>query len=411
MSGEQIRPEHEFLVLCSRISLTPDQIDRAASLMKGPLDWSEIISLSTRHMVTPLVYENLCSIDLSDKLPPAVNEEMRNLTAKNLAQNMQKNTELCRVLDAFESKSIKTIVMKGPIISQTIYSNESMRVYGDLDLLISKKNLASAKETMLALGYSLVRDNYNFPDELNEDLGCEWNYYSQKAVIEVHWNLVDTSTPFKINPDDLIDRAIELQFDGRTVLSLSFEDQLLNLCIHQFKHHWHYLRDLCDISEFVIKYKTILDWDVLLKRSAATGADSCLFYSFLLVQHVFETPVPNHVMMRLEKHVSPGLIDKSIFELIEKNILAYETPHGYWPVILINGLKSKLANVLDTTLQQSATDNNEHHQPPASNKQRGFYKVASLVAGSLFSYRKLLLQLGSLTLKNFVSQILKIFKK
>jgi hypothetical protein len=58
-------------------------------------------------------------------------------------------------LEGFARLDIVVLVIKGPALSARCYGNAGMRQYGDLDLIVSDKDIARTVEAMHELGYEL----------------------------------------------------------------------------------------------------------------------------------------------------------------------------------------------------------------------------------------------------------------
>lgn len=404
----RLTTEQKILVLCSRLMLSAEKRRLAEHLFNGPVNWAELLRLSQRHLVTALVYRSLESGGLSQKIPAGIREQMRNSSTRNLARNMQKRTVLLAVLDRLESQGIRTVVLKGNALVHTIYRDESLRTFTDIDLLINRSGLDAGKRVMSGLGYRLASGIYPVSDELNEELGCEWTYVNQDGVIiELHWDLLDKQSPFTIDPAQLIERAVPFLLDGRRIYALTVEDELVHLCIHQFKHHWQRLRDLCDINEITVQ--TEVDWDSVLHRSHESSADKCLLYTLMLARNIMDAHVPGWVVEKLQCRVRPGIVSGSIFELIEKNFLSYGSPHGYWPVILVDSRKEKMKIIRDNTRKQIIGKDSAGERPGPGHKKKGSQEGRLLILReslvSLLCYRPLLAQLLGSLLKNAAAAV------
>jgi hypothetical protein len=394
---DKTNAEHEIITLSARTTLEDDERERLKYLISLRPDWNEIYSLASTHLVTPLLLRSLRATGTLESVPTDIVEPMVNSTMRNLAHNMQRSLELIRVLDALSSEEITAVILKGPALTNAVYHDESLRIYSDIDLLIERHELSRAKEIVAGLGYSLVRDNYSVADDLNEELGCEWTYYHPKAVLEIHWNIVDKLSRFNINVQELIDRAVVFDMSGRQELMLSPEDMLLHLCIHQYKHHWQRLRDLCDIAEIARQYSKDFDWRGFLTRSSSADADKSVYYTLLLAQHILDAPVPKWVLDSLDERTRKGVISRSIFSVIEKNVLSYTSPHGYWPVILADSFGERLGIIRHATGQQALERDENERIVPNTRKTgiAGFWKKLTRTILSIFEYQRLLLQLAA----------------
>lgn len=57
------------------------------------------------------------------------------------------------------------------------------------------------------------------------------------------------------------------QLFGLTTAFLSPEGLLLSTCIHHTKEQWHSLSYLTDMASLLVKYKTSLNWQLLINTA------------------------------------------------------------------------------------------------------------------------------------------------
>ena len=72
-----------------------------------------------------------------------------------IARNIIIYDELDKILSAFNSSRIKTILLAGAALGTTVYDNIGQRPMGDIDLLIKPEDKQSMEESLENLGYSL----------------------------------------------------------------------------------------------------------------------------------------------------------------------------------------------------------------------------------------------------------------
>ncbi len=405
---EFLTPEQKLLVTLSRVSLSSAQISNLEILLVQNIDWSKVYDLSIRHGVTPLVYQSLAKSKHLQNVPEDIRNQFRNTSLQNLARNMKRYTELEEILKKFESNGVRIVILKGAALAKNVYGDIGLRVFGDIDLLVNRDSLSTAISTMRDAGFALIPGHYPVPDHLNEELGCEWSFYNEDTVIEIHWNLIDTLAPFNLDPQELFRDAVSLQLDSMESLSLSPEYELLHLCIHQFKHHWDRLRDLCDINELIISHQNKFDWDKILEISRKANADKSVFFTLLLTKRIMDAPIPETALRNLCQRVNPGKLSWSLYRLIESNILAFEAPHGFWPVILVDGFSNKMKIVLDTIKSQ---DNSDQADKPLDSKKNSQSPIRTFADTfhSILAYRKLLGQLTMLVVGSLTGKKRNIF--
>ena len=101
------------------------------------LDWTELLRLSTIHAVTPMLYQTLRSIPI----PQHAIESLRLAFEKNTRRNLALSAELCRLVELFNEHAVTFLPLKGPLLSQQLYGDLSMRCSADLDWLVPPHDL------------------------------------------------------------------------------------------------------------------------------------------------------------------------------------------------------------------------------------------------------------------------------
>lgn len=92
--------------------------------------------------------------------------------------------KVCRgIFEAFEANEIPYAVIKGAVLSKSTYGDINMRKSGDIDLLISRKNIDIVKKIMLDDGFvqGRVTDSGIEPFSRRELL-----FQSRRQVIRQH---------------------------------------------------------------------------------------------------------------------------------------------------------------------------------------------------------------------------------
>jgi hypothetical protein len=263
-------------------------------------EWEALILLSQNHRVSSQCYKRLKNPALSNCLPPHILEELK----KNYLHTAYTNTLILngleKVLQAFNQGDIPVIPLKGIHLAENIYKNIALRVMGDVDLLVQKKDLEQIQRQLITLGYT----SRPYWLESEHDLLHSLPPFSKPnaADLDVHWDFENPDSPFKVDNDGLWQRAIPVKVAGVDVLSLSPEDFLLHLCMHTSYHHRFEsgLRSLCDLSATLITYQSFLDWPLFLVRTHEWGVERCVFLSLHLAQLLVGAKVPTGLLDKIK---------------------------------------------------------------------------------------------------------------
>jgi hypothetical protein len=306
------RPENDLLLCCATSFSSREKLSRIRGLIQGNIDWAYLIRTARRQGVMPLLYWNLKETHF-ETVPESVLKELCNEYRINMIRNLFLTAKLFNLLDLFKSNGISAIPYKGPTLSVLAYGDISLRHFVDLDFIVHKNDVLKAKQLLLLEGY---RPEYVLPPDqevayLQHE--CEYNFFHdhKNILIELHWDIVQKyfSCHFDVNKiwDDL--GAVSLL--GRQVMTVSPEQMLLILCLHNGgKHQWETLGWICDIAQ-LIGVRKDLEWERILDTAFRSGIERILFLGLYLAKDMLGADIPNEINKRL-------MNDKAIPSLAEE---------------------------------------------------------------------------------------------
>lgn len=184
-----------------------------------------------------------------------------NRSKEYLAEKMQQLDKVryfVQVVDLLQCEGVAFICLKGPVLSQQLYGDPTVRFSHDVDLLLSNRaDMDRVDRLLVSRGYKGF-DNLSWPVEKARQkmmMDCVHHMaYVHKVhgfMVEVHWSVY---TPFPVRERDF-ERIVEnnrrrITFAGREVVVFAPELNLLYLIIHGAKHGWQRLKWLVDIKDF-----------------------------------------------------------------------------------------------------------------------------------------------------------------
>ena len=134
------RPEIHLLLDCARTCLDAQGASRIKSLISKDIDWTYLSRIARGHGVMPLLYRTLNST-CSDAVPKEILQELREHFYANAGRNLFLTKELIKIVEFFEAHGIPSIPYKGPVLAASVYGNLAFREFGDLDILVSEREL------------------------------------------------------------------------------------------------------------------------------------------------------------------------------------------------------------------------------------------------------------------------------
>jgi hypothetical protein len=287
------RPEVELLLCCARTRIEPKTAARIRTLLQEDIDWTYLIQTAFQQRVMPLLYQSL-STTCPEAVPEAILSQLRNHSHSNAFRNLSLTKELLLLLNLFESNGIKAIPFKGPILAAWVYRNLALRQFGDLDILVSRRDYLKTKNLLISQGY------YELPLNLNWE--AQMVHEKSGVNVDLHWGITPIERPFKFNFERLWSRLEPVSLAGTTVKSLSSEDLLLILCVQIARNCWEQneqLSQICDISE-LLRVHPAMDWEHVIKEASKLGGKRMLFFGLLLASSLLGTALPKEISPRLQ---------------------------------------------------------------------------------------------------------------
>lgn len=300
-----LRPEVELLVLCARTRLSEAQAVRAAELAREVRDWEGVASRAEDHGVAPLLVRHLesaCPEAASD----AALEPLRFYAHGSSLYSRMLARELAAVMRRLRERGIPALPFKGPALAALAHGDVTLRVSGDLDILVRPDRVWSGCDALASLGYRLLPPLT--PEQRNAHLHTRYNCKLEREPgpfrIELHWRFAPRQFTFPLGFDALWERRRSLTLEGETIDSPCPEDLLLILCLHGCKHGWKRLGWLADVAE-LLRAHPDLRWADLGAEARRTGSTRRLALGLRLAQEVLDAPLPEAAAALLARGPGP----------------------------------------------------------------------------------------------------------
>jgi hypothetical protein len=177
-------------------------------------------------------------------------------------------------------------------------------------------------------------------------------YDSKGYLIDLHWHLIPyvwLRHLYYADMKEIWERAVPLTDPNlRGAYSLSAVHTLAYLCLHLAQHGLQPLRTFLDIDQFVRKCDNFPDWcwEGFMACVQKWRMRSAAFHVLSFSQSLFGTPVPKHIMDRL----NPGLAARSrVSALIRPGDLLVYPPAAVgarYPSLVKAALADRIADIL-----------------------------------------------------------------
>lgn len=218
-------------------------------------EWRQLLHLSQIHRVTPLLNKALTAENKSI-VPEAIGHELQDLCRRNTARNLLLWQRLESITNLLRSDHITFVPIKGTLLAKQLYGDISMRQVDDLDLLISKDDLARSSSLLEKHGFTAVHPTESLPFLIEH--GWDWPMKDPSECFHVDLS-ASLAAGYLCLPQALTDHitasALPSRVSGVTLpLAISPGGELL-LAVHGWKHGWSRLSWSIDFTTAIYMNK------------------------------------------------------------------------------------------------------------------------------------------------------------
>ena len=279
--------------------------DRLAHFATQQPDIRTFQSVCSAHGLLPIVDKALSPV--RQALFAAEEAEVwRRAVSSRVLVNLVMHRELERILQLFATAQIQVVPFKGPTLSERLYGDPALRVYSDLDLLVSTDHVHDAVNLLMGEGYRPDLDSAALAQQVkpgSREIHCALRNPSSNFIVELHWLLFSTWQRRRALPMDIDDW---LRAD-----SADNEELLLYLCLHGSKHWWTQMKWVVDVDRCV-RTAQGLDWDKLFSTAKSRGWFRALRLGLFLAKKVCDLEMPGIAEIELRRDRSLDSLAKSV---------------------------------------------------------------------------------------------------
>lgn len=260
------------------------------------IDWSKLARLAAVHGVLPLVATHL---NAAANTPHAARQHFTRTASQIATRNLQLTGELISIARALGSAGIDLLPIKGPILAQYVYGDIGLRMFGDLDIVVRDRDVASTLKILARRGYKLPHRGMSRRNAAHAaTFGHFSAYRAETAVlVEVHPQLVDPRFGFRVRNEDLFDHAEFITIAGHSLRTLARPDLLLYLCVHGSKHLWSRFEWIAAVG--MLMEHGGFDVGQVIENANRLGSSRRLLLGMLLPHLLLGAPLDEHAWKKL----------------------------------------------------------------------------------------------------------------
>lgn len=217
--------------------------------------------------------------------------ELQLLAAAIEARALSLASELARIVEAFRDANLPVLSLKGPVVSEQLYGDAGVRVFGDLDLIVDTPDTLRGEDLLASLGYRdevpMTRAQRATKHRFHN--GTAMVNRKRGTTVDFHWRFGHVQFPLALPFRDAWQRRVEVPVGGSRVPALGLTDLTIFTCSHAAKHFWTPLENLAQIAALT---RLPVQWEEVDRVAVQARATRQVGLSFLLVHETIGAGVP-----------------------------------------------------------------------------------------------------------------------
>lgn len=284
--------ETQILLLSSHFKLSSAQTHLFHQLfLQSPLDWNRLEQVARLHRLLPLLYWQLQQpqhCHLLQVVPPDWWMRLQMAVALWTSHTAVLMQALAEWDMEARKHSIVYAVYKGPSCAYLLYPDPVVRIFNDLDILVSRSSLSAVDVLLKRLGYSIVQQQDWFRKKFYNSRHIR--YRRKEVFLEIHWLISDP--PLGLDTNLLLQHTHLVWMQDRQYSVLDAPEALLTLAIHGARHTWSTLLWITDVAGWLHKFNAS-DWLRAIQLAKQFHCTRVLNLAVSLAHHLLHAPIKN----------------------------------------------------------------------------------------------------------------------
>ena len=283
-----------LLMTCTLVISTEKQDQINHFLEQHALNWEHLLALATRHRLTPFVYRTLRQFaTIPDAFLNQLQQDYRISTTDNLLKLHQ-----YQVIDSLLAENgIDHLPLKGIRLALRGYPDSSLRISGDIDVLVRKEDVVKTIDVLKTQSYQLSRQHSLhwqhaqqtiFSDLYEVSLTKPFANGSQ-FDIDLHWQIMGFNkhyasfdlTYVRADPDHTLEREV-----------------ILLVIHHGVTNVWQQIYYIDDLY-FLLGQQTI-DWSWLMQECQKFGFERVFLAGLYWCHQIWSIDLPPDIRQSVE---------------------------------------------------------------------------------------------------------------
>lgn len=281
-----------LLMACAVDLSAEEQAQLTAFLADTSLNWNRAYTLASRHRLTPFLYRTLRPIP---SVPKAFLEALQQDCQAAAVDGLLKEQQYRQLASLLTHTGIAHMAFKGLYLARQAYPDSSLRISGDIDLLVGVDSVSQTIQLLQAHQYQLNETHALYyqagePRLLRDlyEVSLFKPFFTSHFDIDLHWKIVCFNKDYASFTLDYVRSKPTLTTEVQVILLISH---------HGVTNIWQQIYYINDLY-FLLKDKAI-DWTWLLPEARRYGMEKLLLVGLHWCRQVWGFPLPPTVQERV----------------------------------------------------------------------------------------------------------------
>jgi len=310
----KIRDEELLVIELCRLEFNEQNLKKIRSLAEDINDWNYFRKITNDHGVSALVYHNLEKLKLLSKIPEEVATFLHGALFISLSLNIYNTESMGEVLRLLNKEDIKTVLLKGLALENSVYGNAGLRQMSDVDILIDKKECIKARNILISNGYVSLPVKSFFHKLIITNIGKHLPSLIKNGTrVEIHHELFGGNS--RELTKMLYDNSYEIILNEERAYIPQPQIFFLYLIKHLYLHEMNnesQLRLYTDLVVLVEKYKDEIITSKLLEYASNAEMSEILAWRLELLRDFWGISLPEWLDDFIDRWHNPDNITRFI---------------------------------------------------------------------------------------------------
>lgn len=257
MRAEKMSEAKRQFISCFAGALHPGR-EKGADLYGAQREfWEEILDLSVKHHVAPVIYDQLAADGRISKVPEDIRGQWRYLAVRCILEQERRTQEMIKLCKILREHNILALVMKGAVVRE-VYPHPDYRMSSDEDFLIHLKDLRKCDLLLRSQGFE--------PHPVYSSEERSYTHRQTGFRVEIHTALFKRESVYNkmnVGLENVMNASKEILIHGERVRTMNDTDHMIYLVGHFYQHFTGSgvgIRQLGDIVLYAERFGKQINW-------------------------------------------------------------------------------------------------------------------------------------------------------